>query len=133
MIDDGVGVAAHDQARIFEPFIQADEGGPRAQEGSGLGLPISREFVRLLGGAARLHSVLGQGSEFSFAIPVQAAGQAPLSAAVAPGDLAGQALQAACAAFDGAAPTAGHTTDMNRAASPARTAAPALPHGGARL
>lgn len=75
VIDDGIGVAPDDQARIFEPFVQAD--GDAAQEGTGLGLAISREFVRLLGGGLTLRSMPGRGSEFEFTIPVQVAGALP--------------------------------------------------------
>ncbi|MDC8760905.1 response regulator, partial [Janthinobacterium fluminis] len=70
--DEGVGIAAADQQRIFEPFIQADG----AKEGTGLGLTISREFVRLMGGELSLESAPGQGAVFRFAIPVQAASAA---------------------------------------------------------
>jgi CheY-like chemotaxis protein len=75
VIDNGIGIAAADQERIFEPFIQAE--GEGAKEGTGLGLTISREFVRLLGGRLTLQSAPGQGSVFSFSIPVQAAGLPP--------------------------------------------------------
>ncbi|MFM9438137.1 signal transduction histidine kinase/DNA-binding response OmpR family regulator, partial [Janthinobacterium sp. CG_23.3] len=73
--DQGIGIAPADQQRIFEPFIQAD--GDGAKEGTGLGLTISREFVRLLGGELVLESAPGRGSVFRFAIPVQAALAAP--------------------------------------------------------
>jgi signal transduction histidine kinase/CheY-like chemotaxis protein len=77
VIDDGIGIAPADQERIFEPFIQAE--GEGAKEGTGLGLTISREFVRLLGGQLTLQSAPGQGSVFSFSIPVLAAGLLPLA------------------------------------------------------
>ena len=69
--DTGVGIAADDQQRIFEPFVQADSAGP--QDGTGLGLAISREFVQLMGGELTLESVPGQGATFRFSIPAQAA------------------------------------------------------------
>ena len=75
VVDQGIGIALADQARIFEPFIQAD--GDGAKEGTGLGLTISREFVRLMGGALTLESAPGQGSTFRFSIPVRAAGAVP--------------------------------------------------------
>jgi hypothetical protein len=75
VIDNGPGIAEEDQARIFEPFIQAD--GPGAKEGTGLGLTISREFVQLMGGTLSLQSVLGAGATFSFTVAVQVTDEAP--------------------------------------------------------
>ena len=66
--DNGIGIAPADQARIFEPFIQAE--GVAASEGTGLGLTISREFVRLMGGALTLESAPGRGARFSFTLAV---------------------------------------------------------------
>ena len=64
--DTGIGIAEHDAERIFEPFMQAET--PRTQAGTGLGLTISRQFVRLLGGELLLESHPGQGAAFSFGI-----------------------------------------------------------------
>jgi len=68
--DSGCGVAAEDQTRIFEPFVQADAG-ERSGTGTGLGLTISRDFVRLMGGELSVRSQPGNGSEFYFAIPLK--------------------------------------------------------------
>ncbi|MHA4871021.1 ATP-binding protein [Duganella sp. PWIR1] len=75
VIDDGPGIALEDQARIFEPFIQAE--GPGAKEGTGLGLTISREFVQLMGGTLALQSAPGAGATFYFTVAVQVADEAP--------------------------------------------------------
>ncbi|MYM75770.1 response regulator [Duganella sp. FT134W] len=75
VIDDGPGISADDQLRIFEPFIQAD--GPGAKEGTGLGLTISREFVQLMGGTLAVQSAPGQGATFYFTVSVQVADDAP--------------------------------------------------------
>jgi signal transduction histidine kinase/DNA-binding response OmpR family regulator len=75
VIDNGPGIAVEDQARVFEPFVQAD--GPGAKEGTGLGLTISREFVQLMGGALTLHSAPGEGATFQFSVAVQVADEAP--------------------------------------------------------
>jgi signal transduction histidine kinase/CheY-like chemotaxis protein/HAMP domain-containing protein len=75
VIDDGPGISAEDQLRIFEPFIQAE--GPGAKEGTGLGLTISREFVQLMGGTLAVQSAPGQGATFYFTVGVQVADQAP--------------------------------------------------------
>ena len=68
--DTGVGIAPEDQGRIFEEFGQAKEG--KSREGStGLGLTLAKRFVELHGGAMNLHSVVGQGSTFTFTLPLR--------------------------------------------------------------
>ncbi|MEB3282799.1 MAG: response regulator, partial [Lyngbya sp.] len=67
--DTGIGIAAKDQQLVFEPFSQVLS--PyNYQEGSGLGLSISREFVKLLGGELQLESEIDRGTRFYFQIPV---------------------------------------------------------------
>ncbi|MBJ7313907.1 ATP-binding protein [Rugamonas sp. CCM 8940] len=78
VLDTGPGIAAEDQQRIFDPFIQAGSGG--AREGTGLGLTISREFVALMGGQLTVQSTLGCGACFQFSIPVEVASSLPLEA-----------------------------------------------------
>ncbi|MGB3137327.1 MAG: ATP-binding protein, partial [Nodosilinea sp.] len=73
--DSGVGIAPSDLDLIFEPFGQTING-RHSQEGTGLGLPISCQFVRLLGGKLDVSSLLGAGSTFGFEIPVQVADSA---------------------------------------------------------
>jgi len=70
--DTGPGMSAEDLARVFDPFVQT-ESGQASQEGTGLGLPISREFVRLMGGELTAKSELGRGSLFKFGIQVELA------------------------------------------------------------
>jgi signal transduction histidine kinase len=65
--DDGVGIAEADQARIFEEFQQV--GTSHLQEGSGLGLALSRRFVELHGGRLFVESEPGKGSTFTFTVP----------------------------------------------------------------
>jgi signal transduction histidine kinase len=65
--DDGVGIAAADQARIFEEFQQV--GTSHLQEGTGLGLAISRRFVELHGGRLWVESTPGTGSTFTVTVP----------------------------------------------------------------
>jgi CheY-like chemotaxis protein len=69
--DDGQGVAPEDRTRIFESFQQGRRG-PSKEEGTGLGLTLSRRIVELHGGQISLESDLGVGSTFSFTIPVAA-------------------------------------------------------------
>jgi len=67
--DEGVGISAEDQKLIFKPFEQVD--GTSAQDqGSGLGLTIVYENVKLLGGDINLKSQLGGGSSFSVLLPL---------------------------------------------------------------
>ena len=68
--DTGPGIAPEELAAVFEPFVQTTTG-QQFQEGTGLGLPISRQFVRLMGGDLTVRSELGQGSTFRFNVPVQ--------------------------------------------------------------
>ena len=70
--DTGVGIAAADQARIFEEFEQVNAGprGDSMQRGTGLGLAISRRLAQLLGGDIRVDSQIGKGSTFTVWLPV---------------------------------------------------------------
>ncbi|MBL1208923.1 ammonium transporter [Geminocystis sp. GBBB08] len=65
--DTGAGIAEKDLDKVFEAFTQT-EVGRNSQEGTGLGLPISRKFVQLMGGDISIKSQLGKGSIFSFDI-----------------------------------------------------------------
>jgi CheY-like chemotaxis protein/anti-sigma regulatory factor (Ser/Thr protein kinase) len=69
--DDGPGVAPEDRSRIFESFQQGRRG-PSKEEGTGLGLTLSRRMVELHGGRISLETDLGVGSTFSFTIPLTA-------------------------------------------------------------
>ncbi|WP_406818902.1 transporter substrate-binding domain-containing protein [Pseudomonas sp. KnCO4] len=59
--DTGIGISPADQARLFNAFVQAD--GPRARQGAGLGLVISRTLAELMGGSLNLQSVEGVGTK----------------------------------------------------------------------
>ena len=67
--DSGIGIKAEDLERIFESFEQAGANQIRSQ-GTGLGLPISRNIVRLMGGTLKVKSKINVGSEFFFSIPL---------------------------------------------------------------
>jgi signal transduction histidine kinase/CheY-like chemotaxis protein len=64
--DTGIGIAAENHRRIFEPFMQADASISRTHGGTGLGLSICDQIVRLMGGTIWVESELGGGSEFHF-------------------------------------------------------------------
>ncbi len=68
--DTGSGIAEEEINGLFEAFVQA-ESGRKSHEGTGLGLPISRQFVQLMGGDITVTSTLGKGSTFRFVISVQ--------------------------------------------------------------
>ncbi len=67
--DTGPGIPANELNGLFEAFVQTTTG-KESQEGTGLGLPISRSFVHLMGGDMRVHSQVGKGSTFQFDICV---------------------------------------------------------------
>ncbi len=69
--DTGVGIAPESIKKIFEPFQQEDSSTSRRFGGTGLGLSLSAEIIRLHGGAIWAISTPGQGSEFTFIIPVE--------------------------------------------------------------
>lgn len=77
VVDTGPGIAREDMHRLFEPFSQTHAGlqcsetslGP-SHQGSGLGLSISQQFVRLMGGELTVQTQVGQGSVFEFTLPV---------------------------------------------------------------
>jgi PAS domain S-box-containing protein len=77
--DTGVGIAASEQGKLFQPFTQT-QSGIRLQSGTGLGLAISAQYARLMGGQITLSSEAGTGTVCLLEIPVQ-----PVDAASAVG------------------------------------------------
>ncbi len=68
--DTGIGIDPHHQAMVFEEFRQVQNDLQREYQGTGLGLPISRRLVEMHGGTMSIKSTPGQGSTFSFTLPI---------------------------------------------------------------
>ncbi len=77
--DTGIGIAEDQYSNIFERFYQVESSVSRQYEGTGLGLPISKAYVELLGGEIWLTSEKGKGSVFYFNIPFTQTGRSELS------------------------------------------------------
>ncbi|MUG94346.1 response regulator [Scytonema sp. UIC 10036] len=67
--DTGSGIAPSEMERLFKPFVQT-ETGRKSQQGTGLGLTISQQFVHLMGGDITVSSTLGHGTIFSFDVEI---------------------------------------------------------------
>ncbi|ABK44328.1 multi-sensor hybrid histidine kinase [Magnetococcus marinus MC-1] len=70
VIDSGIGIAEKDQSSVFQRFTQIDSSNSRFYGGSGLGLAITHHLVELMGGKIWLKSALGEGSCFTFTLPL---------------------------------------------------------------
>jgi len=81
--DTGIGIAKEDMDRLFTEFQQLDAGPGRQQEGTGLGLALTRRFAELHGGQVIVESEVGKGSTFTLRLPLQSAAR-PVAAPVAP-------------------------------------------------
>ncbi|MFN8637054.1 MAG: HAMP domain-containing sensor histidine kinase [Chloroflexota bacterium] len=68
--DTGAGIPPEQLARIFDRFYRGDDARDRASGGAGLGLAIVRELVEAMGGTVRADSVVGEGTRFTFTLPV---------------------------------------------------------------
>jgi signal transduction histidine kinase len=69
--DTGPGISAADQTKLFQEFRQVDNAMTRNKGGTGLGLAISKRIIEMHGGKIWLDSEVGQGSTFSFVVPVR--------------------------------------------------------------
>jgi PAS domain S-box-containing protein len=69
IIDDGIGIAAKDLQRLFQPFVQVEGGLNRQYEGTGLGLALVQRLTDLHGGSVTVESEVGKGSRFTVNLP----------------------------------------------------------------
>jgi signal transduction histidine kinase len=88
--DTGIGIPEADRERIFESFQQGGRGSSR-EEGTGLGLTLSRRLVELLGGRMWLETEVGVGSTFGFSLPARQSAK-PGNDAAGEGGVAGQVV-----------------------------------------
>ncbi|EIJ43881.1 signal transduction histidine kinase [Beggiatoa alba B18LD] len=71
VVDTGIGIMLEKQQHVFDPFTQADSSTTRIHEGMGMGLALAKLFVENMGGRIGLESVLGEGSNFWFDVPLE--------------------------------------------------------------
>ena len=69
--DSGPGIPPHEQGKLFQPFVQGPQENGRRHGGAGLGLAICKELVTLMGGDIWVRSKPGQGSTFTFTLPLE--------------------------------------------------------------
>ncbi|HEX7962630.1 MAG TPA: ATP-binding protein, partial [Terriglobales bacterium] len=96
--DTGIGIPAEKQSRIFERFFQSDLPKSMVNQGSGIGLSITKEFVKIHGGTISVESEQGKGSCFSVQLPVReiaaGVGQAARATVISPPESEGYLEQA---------------------------------------
>jgi len=73
--DNGIGIAADLQAKVFETFFQADSSASREYGGAGLGLSIVKSYVEAHGGEIGVTSEIGKGSTFTIILPIEPPGR----------------------------------------------------------
>ena len=80
VIDNGIGIAAEDIPKVFRPFEQVDSSLSRTQEGTGLGLPLTKSLVELHNGILEIESEIGVGTIVSVTLPASRLTEKPVAA-----------------------------------------------------
>lgn len=93
--DSGIGIAPENQEKIFSDFTQAEASTTRRFGGTGLGLSICRRLIEMMEGQLQLHSAVGQGSTFSFSVPLKVR-QGESTQSTSPAPIPSAALAAWC-------------------------------------
>jgi signal transduction histidine kinase len=81
--DTGIGIKQEDMPKLFHEFSQVDSSASRQQQGTGLGLALSRRFVEMHGGTIGCESIYGAGATFWFILP----SEGPIRRAAVSGEL----------------------------------------------
>ena len=103
VIDTGIGIPAEIMQRIFERFFQHSSGEAVLNQGTGIGLSITKEFVRMHGGSIEVESEAGRGSVFTVRIPFEMT-ESVVEEGVAAGSDAAEPVMAGGSALGDAAP-----------------------------
>jgi len=83
--DTGIGISAEDLVRLAKPFEQIESQQSKTQQGTGLGLALTKSLVEMHGGLLDLKSAPGQGTTAGFSLPVRQSGIAGASVAAGAG------------------------------------------------
>ena len=70
MVDTGIGIPPDQIDRVFDEFTQVDSSETRTRGGTGLGLPLTRRLVEMMGGTVALDSALGRGTTATVLLPL---------------------------------------------------------------
>jgi len=124
--DTGIGMTPDQLGRIFEAFMQADSSTTRKYGGTGLGLPISRNFCLLMGGDLLVESEYGKGSTFTIILPAKVRRKAPTSESTGSGtdsalDATGDAISAAPHSGEVSIPSGTTTAEVQATVSTGET------------